>query len=109
MLTTPKERLEKLRRELFKRRTPQQCFIARESEVRRGVEFELHFPGSRSRQHWIEITHWEGDRYWLVTSFNDVDRPLARYTHLSLTVSFEDIEPSFLRCIGKMLKASGGL
>jgi hypothetical protein len=105
MLTTQHERLEKLRREIFKRRTPQQCFIAQESEIYRGLEFELHFP-SRSQQHWIEITHWEGDRYWLVASFNSVDRPLARYTRLSLTVSFEDLEQWFLRCIGMMLKES---
>lgn len=109
MLTTPNERVEKLRRELFKRRTPQQCFIAREGEVRGGVEFELHFPQSRSQQHWVQITHWDGDRYWLVASFNNVDRPLARYTRLSLTVSFEELEPWFLRCIGMMLKESAPL
>jgi hypothetical protein len=119
--------LEKLRQELFKRRTPEQCFIAEEWVVaplvfglvdlktncpirnllRGGFKFELHFPET-PRLHWIQVQHWEDDRYWLATSFNQVDQPLSRYTRFSLTVPFERLERKFLRCIGTMLKECSG-
>lgn len=120
------EELERLRRVLFRRRTPEQCFIIQESVVepsatirpnldpkrrtrmllRGGLKFELCFPKDRSRR-WIQVQHWDGDRYWLTSRFNTVERPLACYTGLSFTVSIEDLERQFLRCIGVMLKECG--
>ena len=132
LLTTPESGLvlserKRLLKELFKRRTWQECFVSGISvikpsvevlldyethrPIRRftlgGFEFELRFPQVQSL-HWIGIQHWDVDRYWLTASSNPVDRPLARYTRFSRTFHFENLEPEFHRLIETMLKGSGG-
>lgn len=99
--------LQKLRWELFKRRTPAQCFIAQEQEIRGGFTFELHFPDCPSIR-WIEVKEWEGDRYLLCGFFNTVTNPDGRYTRFAATFAFEQLEREFLQLIGLLLKESAG-
>ena len=102
----PSERLEKARREIFKRRTPEQCFVAQESEDHGVLSFELHFPGSRTLC-WIGVQHWERDRYWLTGSLNMVGRPMARYTRFSCVYPFERLEREFLDWLDLIRKECG--
>lgn len=97
--------LQKLRLELFRRRTPAQCFIVEEQEIRGGLTFNLHFPDCPSIR-WIEVKHWEGDRYLLCGFFSTQSNPLGRYTRFAVTFSFEQLEREFLKLIGLMLKES---
>lgn len=97
--------LQKLRWELFKRRTPAQCFIAQEQEIRGGFMFEVHFPDCPSIR-WIEVKEWEGDRYLLCGFFNTIANPDGRYTRFAATFAFGELEREFLKLIGLMLKES---
>lgn len=121
------EELERLRTVLFRRRTPSQCFIVQESVVepsvtvlwtpdthrpirsllRGGWKFELRLPQSQSTN-WIQVQHWDSDRYWLTMSFAPADRPTAHYTTFSFTTALGELERQFLRCIGMVLKERGG-
>lgn len=95
----------KLRWELFKRRSPAQCFIVEEHEIRGGLTFELHFPKAKALR-WIEVKHWEGEQYLLCGFFSTQSNPLGRYTRFAATFAFEQLEREFLKLIGLMLKES---
>lgn len=97
--------LQKLRWELFKRRTPEECFIAEEKEIRCGFMFELHFPEAKVLR-WIEVKQWEGDHFLLCGFFATAANPQGIYTRFANSFPFEDLEREFLRLIALMLKES---
>lgn len=111
----------RLRRCLFQRRTPAECFVF-DAEVivapsvyvlfdlvsgkptrnlaLGGLEYKIVFPHAQAPR-WITVQHCRGELYWLHAKFHD-SRKLVDYTRFSLTVPLEIVGRNFLSRIDEM-------
>ena len=109
--------INKIRRELFRLRTPAQSWVSREvtlparvavlvdlSTGKRnrtvtygGLEYLVTVPMSE-RLHRASVVHWEADQFLLWFTHTLKDRP-ATYTQFALTVPFSRLADRFCECL----------
>jgi hypothetical protein len=110
--------VDKLRRELFRIRSPTECWVVGEEIILPpsvrilieldsgqpnrtvrygGLEYRLQIPLAQDSFQ-VSVEHWEEDRFWMCVTWTPSSGP-ASYTRFSLTVPFKRLADEFCRCL----------